>query len=411
MSNTQQKLEHIATALLIPYARNSRTHSENQIKQVANSITEFGFTNPVLIDSDNGIIAGHGRVMAAQLLCLDSVPCLRLGHYSEAPKRAYIIADNQLALNADWDEDMLRAELLDLQGIEFDMDLLGFDVETLEDLLFIEPERDDSKEDEVPEPPVDPVSKLGDVWLLGKHRVMNGDSTRIDDVEKLIDGKKADIVFSDPPYGIDVVNDNGKVGGGTAKYPTTVFSKIIGDSTTDKAKEFYSACIAMGFDKFIIFGGNYFTDFLKPNRCWVVWFKNHVTERTFANCELAWTNIDHNSKTYSSTWDGYTKEGESGSKIHPSQKPIKLCADVLQDFTEVNDIIYDGFLGSGSTLIAAEKTNRICYGIELSPAYVDVIVNRWQTYTNQQATLEATGQTFDACRDAKSCVSTDNGNG
>ena len=338
------KIEQRLVTSLIPYINNSRKHSDEQVAQIAASIKEFGWTNPILIDGDNGLIAGHGRLLAARKLGMDKVPVIELAHLSEIQKKALIIADNKLALNSDWDNELLTIELKDLIDQDFDVTLLGFDSTEIDALINVIDGTDGlTDEDAVPNVPVNPVTVLGDVWLLGNHRVMCGDSTSIDAVEKLMDGQKADMVFTDPPYGIDVVNDNGKVGGGTAKYPTTKFSKIIGDSTTDTAKEFYNACIAMGFDKFIIWGGNYFTDFLKPNRCWVVWFKNHVTERTFANCELAWTNIDHNSKTYSSTWDGYTKEGESGSKIHPSQKPIKLCGDVLQDFTEKNEIVYDGF--------------------------------------------------------------------
>jgi DNA modification methylase len=379
---------------LIPYVNNARTHSDEQVIQIAASIKEFGFTNPVLIDGENGIIAGHGRLMAAKKLGMEEVPTIELSHLSEAQRKAYILADNKLALNSGWDNNLLAIEFAELNELGFDLDLTGFTLDEIDALTPEEIPPGLTDEDSVPELPEEPITKLGDVWLCGNHRVMCGDSTSIDAVDKLMDGNKADMVFTDPPYGIDVVNDNGKVGGGTAKYPTSKFSKIIGDSTTDTAKEFYNTCIAMGFNKFIIWGGNYFTDFLNPNRCWVVWFKNHVTERTFANCELAWTNIDHNSKTYSSTWDGYTKEGESGSKIHPSQKPIKLCSDVLQDFTEKKDIVYDGFLGSGSTLIVCEKLQRKCLGIELDPKYCDVIVKRWQEFTGKEATLESTGETF-----------------
>ena len=387
-------IEQVKIDKLIPYARNSRTHSDAQVAQIAASIKEFGFTNPVLIDETGSIIAGHGRVMAARKLAITDVPCVRLTHLTEAQKRAYIITDNKLALNGGWDDEMLAVELSDLKDMGFDLDLTGFSTDEIEALLAPTGTEGLTDEDAVPEVPVEPVTKLGDVWLLGKHRLMCGDSTSIDAVEKLMDGQKADMVFTDPPYGIDVVNDNGKVGGGTAKYPTAKFSKIIGDNTTNTAKEFYNTCVALGFDKFIIWGGNYFTDFLKPNRCWIVWFKNHVAERTFANCELAWTNINHNAKTYSSTWDGYTKEGENGSKIHPSQKPIKLCTDVLQDFTEKENIVFDGFLGSGSTLIVCEKLKRHCFGIELDPKYCDVIVHRWQEFTGQTATLESNGKPF-----------------
>jgi len=383
---TKLKITYKPVADLIPYARNSRTHSDAQVAQIAASIREFGWTNPVLLDGDNGIIAGHGRIMAAQKLGETQVPTIELGHMSETQKRAYIIADNKLALNAGWNEQMLVLEIQDLKDVNYDLGLMGFSFDELEAMSpqVIEGLTD---EDDVPDVPDEPITKLGDIYQLGNHRLMCGDSTSIDAVNKLMDGQKADMVFTDPPYGIDVVNNNGKVGGGTAKYPTAKFTKIIGDNTTDTAKEFYNTCLALGFDKFIIWGGNYFTDFLKPNRCWIVWFKNHVTERTFANCELAWTNIDHNAKTYSITWDGYTKEGESGSKIHPSQKPIKLCTDVLQDFTKIENIVFDGFLGSGSTLIVCEKLKRHCYGIELDPNYCDVIVKRWEEFTGKKATL------------------------
>jgi DNA modification methylase len=381
------KIVHKPVDILIPYINNSRTHSDEQVAQIAASIKEFGWTNPILVDRENGIIAGHGRLLAARKLGYKEVPTIELADLTETQKKAYIIADNRLALNAGWDNEMLTIELNDLLADGFALEMLGFDPKELDALLEPEVVEGLTDEDAVPDAPEEPKTKLGDIYQLGNHRLMCGDSTSIDAVDKLMDGQKADMVFTDPPYGIDVVNNNGKVGGGTAKYPTAKFSKIIGDSTTDTAKEFYNTCIALGFNKFIIWGGNYFTDFLKPNRCWIVWYKNHVTERTFANCELAWTNIDHNAKTYSSTWDGYTKEGESGSKIHPSQKPIKLCTDVLQDFTKKGNIVFDGFLGSGSTLIVCEKLNRHCYGIELDPKYCDVIVKRWEDFTGKKAVL------------------------
>jgi len=381
------KIVHKPVDILIPYINNSRTHSDEQVAQIAASIKEFGWTNPILVDGKNGIIAGHGRLLAARKLGYKEVPTIELADLTETQKKAYIIADNRLALNAGWDNEMLTIELNDLLADGFALEMLGFDPKELDALLEPEVVEGLTDEDAVPDAPEEPKTKLGDIYQLGNHRLMCGDSTSIDAVDKLMDGQKADMVFTDPPYGIDVVNNNGKVGGGTAKYPTAKFSKIIGDSTTDTAKEFYNTCIALGFNKFIIWGGNYFTDFLKPNRCWIVWYKNHVTERTFANCELAWTNIDHNAKTYSSTWDGYTKEGESGSKIHPSQKPIKLCTDVLQDFTKKGNIVFDGFLGSGSTLIVCEKLNRHCYGIELDPKYCDVIVKRWEDFTGKKAVL------------------------
>ena len=269
--------------------------------------------------------------------------------------------------------------LEEIEDIEVEVDWLN--VEELEE---VEVEELEAQEDDFEEPEPNQIKTdivKGDIFEFRKdgktlHRLLCGDSTCSDTVAKLMNGNKADIVFTDPPYGINVVNKNGKVGGGTKQYPTAKFSEIIGDDTTETAKEFYDTCISLGMNKFIIWGGNYFTDFLETSRCWIVWFKNHIVDRTFANCELAWTNIDHNSKTYQITWDGYTKEGESGSKVHPSQKPIKLCADVLLDFTNESNIIYDGFLGSGSTMVASHQLNRKCYGMELDEKYCQVIVDR-----------------------------------
>jgi hypothetical protein len=204
------KIEQIKTSDLIPYARNSRSHAPEQVAQIAGSIREFGFTNPVLIDADNGIIAGHGRAMAAGKLGLDKVPCIRLGHLTETQKRAYIIADNKLALNAGWDDEMLALELGELADLDFDMDLIGFTEDELAGLL-AETTEGETDPDDVPDPPADPVTVLGDVWVMGKHRLLCGDSTSIDSVEKLMVGEKANMLHTDPPYGVDyegVPNDH-----------------------------------------------------------------------------------------------------------------------------------------------------------------------------------------------------------
>ena len=200
---SEQKVEQIATADLIPYARNARTHSEQQVKQIAGSIQEFGFCNPVLIDAENGIIAGHGRVMAAQLLKLETVPCIRLTHLTDAQKRAYVLADNRIALSSGWDEEMLANELSDLHADEFDMALLGFDADELAELLEFETGATSGEitEDEIPEPQADPITKPGDLWLLGDHRLLCGDSTKAEDVERLMAGAKAELCFTSPPYG------------------------------------------------------------------------------------------------------------------------------------------------------------------------------------------------------------------
>ena len=195
--NCERKIDE-----LIPYARNSRTHSDEQVAQIAASIKEFGFTNPVLIDGEGGIIAGHGRVMAARKLGLDVVPCIELAYLTEAQKKAYIIADNKLALNAGWDDEMLRVEFAELESLDFDVELTGFSLDEIDALAIQEVEPGLTDEDATPEPPKEPVSKLGDVWVMGSHRLMCGDSTSIDAVDKLMEGQKADMVFTYPPYGV-----------------------------------------------------------------------------------------------------------------------------------------------------------------------------------------------------------------
>ncbi len=393
---------------LIPYARNSRTHSEEQILQIASSIREFGFNNPVLIDQDGGIIAGHGRVLAARKIGMNEVPTIELRHLTETQKRAYVIADNKIALNAGWDEEMLKLELEELRLADFDIDLTGFTDEEF-NLLMDEPETQKeglTEDDAVPEVVETPITKPGDIWILGNHRVMCGDSTSIDDVEKLMDGEVVDLVFTDPPYGISIVNSaSDKVGGGATKFGKVGGCKIvdakdypviIGDETTQTAKEFYSTCLSVGFKNYIIWGGNYFTDFLTPSPCWLVWDKKNTGN--FADVELAWCSMDKSAKLYSHLWNGMSREGdhktELSTRVHPTQKPVGLFVQIFSDF-EFHSV-FDGFLGSGSTVIACEKTGKSCYGIEMSENYIDVIVKRWQDFTGKEAVLESTGLTFNS---------------
>lgn len=401
------QIEELDINNLMPYARNSRTHSEEQVLQIASSIKEFGFNNPVLIDQDGGIIAGHGRVLAARKIGLEKVPTIKLAHLTETQKRAYIIADNKIALNAGWDDEMLKLEIEELNLADFDIDLVGFSEEELAELL------DDSEEerpgltedDAVPKIVDNPVTKLGDVWLCGKHRVMCGDSTSIDSIEILMHETRADIVFADPPYGVNIVNCGqvcgdsavkfGKVGGSQI-VKAKDYAEIIGDDTIDTARNFYASCIAYGFNNFIIWGGNYFTDFLPPSPCWIVWDKKN--SGNFADVELAWSSMDKSAKLYSFMWNGMSRQGdhktELSTRVHPTQKPVGLFVDIFEDF-KFNSC-FDGFLGSGSTLIACEKAGRICYGMEMSQNYCDVIIKRWQDYTGQQAILESTGETFNS---------------
>ncbi len=399
------KIEQIETGKLIPYARNSRTHSEAQVAQIAGSIREFGFTNPVLIDAENGIIAGHGRIMAAQKLGLAEVPCIRLDHLTETQRKAYVIADNKLALNSGWDEEMLSLELSQLKDEDFDLSLLGFDDKELDDLL-AETVEGETDPDDVPEPPVNPVTVQGDVWTMGNHRLMCGDSTSIDAVNKLMDGQKADMVFTDPPYGISIVSGK-KVGGGGAfggkknekrdksnVIESSNFSQVIGDETIDTAVEAIQVIATLGAVVEIIWGGNYYASHLPNSSCWIVWDKKN--SGNFADAELAWTNQKTAVRLFQHMWNGMVKASEHGQKrVHPTQKPVALAEWCFDEYGKECKTVIDLFGGSGSTLLACEKKGKSGFLMELSPDYNDVIVKRWQDFTGKQAIHEASGKTFD----------------
>ena len=408
------KIETIKTTALIPYARNSRSHSESQVAQIAGSIREFGFTNPVLIDADNGIIAGHGRVMAAGVLGLASVPCIRLSHLTETQKRAYIIADNKLALNAGWDEEMLGLELCELADLDFDMDLIGFGEDELAALM-AETTEGETDPDEVPEPPVDPVTVPGDVWVMGKHRLLCGDSTSIDAVEKLMAGTKADMVFTDPPYGVDYEGGHNKKKRQGIKNDT-----LEGDSLTDLFHASIS-CAEM---------------FSHDHAAFYIWYANGKAVETFASFSrltlkvravLCWYKVRSGLGAFMSQyipnyepciyahkdgcspqWFGATDEKTvweeqrvGKNDYHPTQKPVELPERAITNSSKQGDTILDLFGGSGSTLIACHKTGRVGMLMELDPKYCDVIVTRWQAFAGKQAIHEASGKTFDEMKAAK----------
>lgn len=401
-------IEMLGVEMLTPYARNTRTHSQEQIAQIAASMREFGFTNPVLIDEENGIIAGHGRVMASEQLGLEKVPCLRLTGLSEVQKRAYVIADNKIALNAGWDDEMLASEIADLADAGFDALLTGFNQEEL-DALFPDQVEGKTDEDYVPEAQPDPISKPGDVWLLGKHRVMCGDSTSIDAVETLMDGAKADMVFTDPPYGISIVSGGGKVGGGGAfggkknerrgtvgggnRVECNVYAPVAGDDSIDVAVEAIHVIATLGAKVEIIWGGNYYANTLKNSSCWLVWDKKNTGN--FADCELAWTNQKTAVRKFEHMWNGMVKASEHGQKrVHPTQKPVALAIWCLEQYGADCETVLDLFGGSGFTLIACEQRNKTGYIMEVAASYVDVIVRRWQQFTGKRAILESTGTPF-----------------
>ena len=385
MKKQNLEIKYLPVADLIPYARNSRTHTPEQVAQIASSIKEFGFTNPVLIDSEKGIIAGHGRVMGAQKLGLKEVPTIEVTGWTDAQKRAYIIADNKLALNAGWDEEILRLEFEELKDGAFDLELTGFDTAEIDEILDVDVSLDDVEEDEVPEPPVVPKSQLGDVWTLGNHRVMCGDSTDAQQVATLMCGEKANLLFTDPPYGVSVVKDN-KVGADFGIAKKGHYQPIIADDSIETAEK--SFAIGSEFsDKQIIWGGNYFTTFLPFSDSWLIWDKrvDSGIRNTFADAEMAWCSFHTPVRVYHQLWNGMIREGESGKRVHPTQKPIKTLSEILSDFTKVNDLVLDLFGGSGSTLIACEQTNRIARLMEFAPHYVDVIITRWQELTGLEA--------------------------
>ena len=403
----KQTIEYVETSALVPYARNSRTHSDEQVQQIMGSIKEFGFTNPVLIDAEGVIIAGHGRTMAAQRLGMKEVPCLRLSHLTDAQKRAYVIADNKLALNAGWDDAMLANELRNLKAEDFDLSLTGFNDDELNALLAEALEEGLTDEDAVPEVPAVPVTVEGDVWLLGRHRLMCGDSTSIDAVEKLMDGRKADMVFTDPPYGMFLSTDYDSMFAKDAKHRKTGkrFDEVKGDHDDFDPDFINNVFAAFGYCKEIfLWGADYYVDLIpERNRgSWVVWDKrcdekmDKVVGNTF---ELCWSKAKHKRMVARILWSGHhgMQKDDAKKRIHPTQKPVELVVWFF-DYYSMQDkrVVVDLFGGSGSTLIACEKTNRDCCMMELDPKYCDVIIKRWQDFTGKEATLEATGETFAA---------------
>jgi len=399
-SNPADKIEHWQIDRLIPYARNSRTHSDAQISQIAASIKEWGFTAPVLVDESGGIIAGHGRTLAARKLGLVTIPVVIAVGWTDAQKRAYVIADNKLALNAGWDDELLALELAELDGLGFDAELTGFSDEEIRAMMPSDAAGGLTDEDDVPKGPGQLVTVRGDVWVLGKHRLMCGDSTSMDEIEKLTEKQSIDMVFTDPPYGVAVVRD-GMVGADFGVAKKGNYKPIIGDETTDTAIEAYNACVSIGAKKIVLWGGNYFSDKLPASSCWLVWDKRGDSGivNTFADCELAWTNMTGPARVHKQLWNGMIREGEKHKRVHPTQKPVALCEWGITNYTDKNASVLDLFLGSGSTLMACEKTNRKCFGMEMSPDYCDVIVKRWQDYTGQIAVHAETGKPFAEVKD------------
>jgi len=392
------QIKQVKVESLIPYIKNSRTHSEAQIAQIAASIKEFGWTNPILVDGDNGVIAGHGRLLAARKLGHKEVPTIELAHMTDNQKKAYVIADNQLAMNAGWDTAILSLELADLKDQGFELDILGFDPKELDNLL--EPEQVDglTDEDAVPDVPDEPTTKPGDIYQLGNHRLMCGDSTSIDAVDKLMDGQKADMVFTEPPYRMEAEGgSNQPIGRAAAKLGESIkhlcdFDPVAFLNTLptvfDKNKlncyifcnkdlvpDYLKWCVDAGYNFNILF-------WKKPNAIPLGGqHRPDVEYLLFFRKSAIWNNALKN-VNYSKCLEFNRESG-----LHPTMKPILMIENQLLISSNANSIVMDFFGGSGSTMIACEKLGRKARLMELDPKYCDVIVKRWEDFTGKKAVL------------------------
>lgn len=381
---------------LIPYVNNSRTHSDEQVSQIASSMKEFGWTNPILLDGENGIIAGHGRLMAARKLNQTEVPTIELAGLTDIQKKAYIIADNKLALNAGWNDEILKLEIAELKNAGFDLGLTGFNVDELK--VFDPVIEGLVDEDQVPDVPEEPKTKLGDIYKLGNHRLMCGDSTSVDAIDKLMNGDKADVVFTDPPYGMFLDADFSKMGGSGSMTNKSgnKYDKVIGDNNDFTPALINTVFASFGYCKEIfLWGADYYAELL-PNKnegSWVVWDKrlDESADKMYGSTfELCWSKAKHKRMMARVKWAGIfgmSKEHDK-KRVHPTQKPVELVAWFF-DYFSLKDKknVVDLYGGSGSTLIASEKVGKHSYVMELDPKYCDVIIKRWEDFTGQKAEI------------------------
>lgn len=402
------KVERRDVSELIPYARNARIHSEAQVAQIAASIKEWGWTTPVLIDENGGIIAGHGRVLAARKLKLDQVPVMTAWGWSEAQKRAYVLADNQLALNAGWDVDLLKVEIGDLKGEGFDLGLMGFDAGFL-DTLMADPGTDGLTDpDEVPEAPLNPVTVTGDVWQLGRHRLLCGDSTVATDVDKVLMGVRPLLMVTDPPYGVEYDaswrNDAMRADG------SAIGARAVGKvRNDDKADWTETWALFPGEVAYIwhagIHAGTVATSIQTAGfelRGQIIWAKQQFAigrghyhwmhEPCWYAVRKGGTGHWAGDRKQTTLWQiDKPRKSETG---HSTQKPVECMKRPIENNSTPGQAVYEPFSGSGTTIIAAEMTGRQCLAIELAPEYVDVAVKRWQAFTGKEATLDGTDRTF-----------------
>lgn len=397
----EMKIEIRPIEALIPYARNPRVHNEAQIAQIAASMVEFGWTQPILVDGSNGIIAGHGRLQAARQLGLSKVPVIELAHLSETQKRAYVIADNQLTINAVWDDELLRIELEALREDEFSMALTGFDEAELEELLSGEEitiggQTDD---DAVPDVQVQTISSFGDIWILGLHRVLCGDSTAAESYPALLQGRQADMIFTDPPYNVAYTGAAGSIqnddlGDGFHDFLLAALTPMLASCCGGVYIAMSSSELDALQGAFREAGGHWST--------FIIWAKDRFTlgrsdyQRQYEPILYGWR------EGTSRHWCGARDQGDVWqikkplkNDLHPTMKPVELVERAIRNSSKPGDIVLDTFGGSGTTLIAAEKAGRVARLVELDPKFVDVIVRRWQEFSGKKAVRESDGLFFD----------------
>ncbi len=398
---------------LIPYARNARTHSDEQVAQVAASIIEFGWTNPILVGADGVVIAGHARLAAARKLRMTEVPVIVLDHLTPTQRRALVLADNRLALNAGWDEEMLRVELESLEEDGFDLDLAGFTDEEIEELLRDPEETFEGLTDHnaIPEEPEHAVTVLGDVWVMGEHRLLCGDATNPEAVKTVLAGGLADMVFTDPPYNVDYEGKTArklKIGNDTLGSKFYEFLREACANVLAVTKGAVYICMSSSelhtLHQAFTDAGGYWSTF-------VIWAKHHFTlgrsdyQRQYEPILYGWRKgVDH-------FWCGARDQGDiwfikrpASSREHPTMKPVELVERAIRNSSKTRDTILDAFAGSGTTVIACEKSGRQARLIELEPRYCDVIVRRWQFFTGREAKLESDGKSYREVAGARSAV-------
>lgn len=388
---------------LIPYAKNARTHDEAHVAQIAASIRAFGWTNPILVDGDNGVIAGHGRLLAARKLGMATVPVIELDGLSNAEKRAYILADNKLALNAGWDTEMLALEIGDLGALGFDLSLTGFGDEEIAGLLNSgNPDLTDP--DDVPEVPDRPVSRAGDVWLLGRHRLLCGDSTLKEDVDRVLAGVRPHLMVTDPPYGVNY-DPAWRESAGLTDGSAIAKGKVLNDDRADWREAW---ALFQGDVAYVWHGALHATTVAQSLeacgfavRSVIIWDKTrlvigrgdyHWQHEPAAYCvRKGKTGHWAGGRNQTTVWQIPHRRNASG---HGTEKPVECMKRPIENNSAPGQAVYEPFSGSGTTIIAAEMSGRACHAIELNPAYVDVAIRRWQDFAGEAAILEGNGKTF-----------------